>query len=207
MPVGGEYELKLEDGTKVYLNSGTKLTYPSQFNEDKRTVSLTGEAYFDVANNGQPFIVHTNDVDIKVLGTSFNVSAYKEDSFVNTTLINGKVQVKVNSNHSFFDMNPGYNLAFQKETGKVVNAKVDTELYTAWRKGEFFFKGQTLDQIFAKLSRWYDFTVEYQDPDIRYERFTGGCDKHNPIDVFLKQIELVTNIKHTKNGSRITVYR
>lgn len=207
VPIGGEYQLRLDDGTKVYLNSGTRLRYPSYFEGKDRNVELEGEAYFEVTKNEKPFIVHTSNLDIKVLGTSFNISAYEEDSQVNATLVNGKVQVMTKHNTSVYDLTPGYNLNYQKKSKAVVTQKVDVEFYTAWVRGEFIFKNQNLEDILTQLSRWYDFSVEYQDQSLRNMKFTGGAEKKRSINYMLKQIEVVTNIKFKEDGKRIIIYK
>lgn len=207
VPIGGEYQLRLDDGTKVYLNSGTRLRYPSYFEGKERNVELEGEAYFEVTKNNNPFIVHTSNLDIKVLGTSFNISAYEEDSQVNATLVNGKVQVLTKHNTSVYDLTPGYNLNYQKGSNAVTTQKVDVEFYIAWVRGEFIFNNQNLEDILTQLSRWYDFSVEYEDPSLRNMKFTGGAEKKRSISYMLKQIELVTNIKFKEDGKRIIIYK
>jgi ferric-dicitrate binding protein FerR (iron transport regulator) len=207
VPNGGEYELKLSDGTRIYLNSGSRITYPSSFAGNERKVELTGEAYFDVAKNIRPFIVHTHTMDVKVLGTSFNICAYEEDSHINTTLVSGKVEVRTLHDASVYNLTPGYDLNYRKETGNVSLQKVDTNLYTAWTRGEFIFSNQNLEDILTQLSRWYDFRVEYTDQSIRKLRFTGSAEKKRPINYLLKQIERVTNIKFKEDGKKITIYR
>ena len=207
VPNGGEYELKLSDGTRVYLNSGSRITYPSSFAGNERKVELAGEAYFDVTKNTRPFIVHTRNIDVKVLGTSFNICAYEENSHINTTLVSGKVEVHTLHDASVYNLTPGYDLNYRKETGNVSMQKVDTNLYTAWTRGEFIFSNQNLDDILTQLSRWYDFQIEYTDQSVRKLRFTGSAEKKRPISYLLKQIETVTNIKFKEDGKKITIYK
>jgi ferric-dicitrate binding protein FerR (iron transport regulator) len=207
VPNGGEYELKLSDGTKVYLNSGSRISYPSFFTGNERKVELTGEAYFEVAKNIHPFIVHTHDIDVKVLGTSFNICAYESDAQINTTLVSGKVEVYTLCDASVYTLTPGYNLNYRKEMGKASTQKVDIDLYISWTRGEFVFYNQNLEDIFTKLSRWYDFQIEYTDQSIRNLRFTGSAEKKRPINYLLKQIEMVTNLKFKEDGRQITIYR
>ena len=207
VPKGGEYELKLSDGTRILLNSESKITYPSFFTGEERKVELVGEAYFEVTKSQAPFIVRTKEMDVRVLGTSFNVSAYGDDDRVNTTLVSGKVQVLSHSGAAVYDLAPGYNLTFDKSTKRVNTEKVDTEIYTAWTRGEFLFYNQDLDKILTQLSRWYDFEVEYKDDSIRKMRFTGGAEKKQSINYLLTKIEMITNLKFKEDGKRIVIHK
>ncbi|MDR3061640.1 MAG: FecR domain-containing protein, partial [Dysgonamonadaceae bacterium] len=189
IPIGGEYELKLSDGTQVHLNSGSKLTYPSYFEGNERHVKLEGEAFFDVEHNGKSFSVETENIELKVLGTSFNLSSYGEDTEVATTLVTGSVEVKIRYNNESYLITPGHQLTFNKESKKVLQEKVNTEIYTAWVRGEFIFRNQPMDDILKKLSRWYDFSIHYDNPETKNMRFTGSAEKKRPLSYLLKQIE------------------
>ncbi len=206
-PVGGEYELKLSDGTRVYLNAASEIIFPSFFDEDIRKIKLRGEAYFDVAKDKKPFIVETENLDILVLGTTFNLSAYPEEEGVVTTLVSGKVEMKTKFDGSSYEMSPGYNLVFDKTLKSVKKYKVDTDIYTAWVRGEFIFNNQPLSDIMRILSRWYDCSIDYEDPSIRNLRFTGSVEKNRPLKYLLNQIEFVTNIKFREDGNKIIVHR
>ncbi len=205
IPIGGEYELKLADGTQAYLNSGSKLIYPSYFEGDERHIKLEGEAFFDVAHNGQSFIVETDNLELKVLGTSFNISSYGDDTEVATTLVSGSVEVKTKFNKETYLITPGHQLKFNKESKEISQEKVDTEIYTAWIQGKFIFNNQSLNDIFIKLARWYDFSINYSDTDIKKLRFTGSAEKKRSINYLLNQIEKVTDIKFITNGKEVTV--
>ncbi len=204
IPIGGEYELKLSDGTHAYLNSGSKLIYPSYFEGNERHIKLEGEAFLDVAHTGQSFIVETENIELKVLGTSFNISSYGNDTEVATTLVSGSVEVKTKFNNESYLITPGHQLKFNKESKEVSQEKVNTEIYTAWVRGEFIFRNQSMDDILIKLSRWYDFSISYSDPSIKKLRFTGSAEKKRPIIYLLNQIEKVTDIKFKTNGKEIT---
>lgn len=207
VPVGGEYDLKLADGTTVYLNSASSLKFPSFFDGDSRKVELTGEAYFDVAKSSTPFIVQTNTIEIQVLGTSFNVSAYETDRKVSTTLLTGSVQLKPKFSNETYSLSPGYCLDFNKDTREMAKLKVNTEASTAWVRGEFYFENQSLEEILTKLSRWYSFSTDYQQADIKNMRFTGGAEKKRPLRYLLNQIETITNIKFIEDGNTIKAYK
>ncbi|MDH6304921.1 transmembrane sensor [Parabacteroides sp. PF5-5] len=206
VPKGGEYELLLADGSKVFLNSETHLVFPSHFNDDVRQVELTGEAYFEVQKQEKPFIVKTPVMDIEVLGTSFNVNAYQENLSVHTTLVEGSVQVHLPDDMETYLLEPENNLTINKASRKISIRKVNTDLYTAWVKGELVFRNQPLGEIFTQLQRWYDFEITYKDPAIQSMRFSGSIEKVRSLDYFLNQIQSVTNVKYKNEGEDIILY-
>jgi hypothetical protein len=207
VPKSGEYTLWLADGTKVYLNSETRLTFPSYFEGDTRDVELLGEAYFEVQKSEKPFIVHTANLQIEVLGTMFNVNAYQDDSHINTTLVEGSVQIRTQLDPASVMLTPGHQFRLDTFSGEVSVQKVNTEIYTAWVKGEFVFRNQPLGEILAQLARWYDFTVEFEDASIRDMKFTGSAEKKRTLDYLLDQIKTVTDIKYKDEGTKIIFYR
>lgn len=207
VPKGGEYELILADGSRVHLNSETHLTFPSYFDGDRRQVELTGEAFFEIKKSSRPFIVQTASMHIEVLGTTFNVSAYQDELFTNTTLVEGSVRVYTQNEDSSFSLKPGDNLHMDKVSNDVFIQKVNTDIYTAWVKGEFMFRNQPLNDIFTQLARWYDFTIEYEDPAIRDMKFTGSAEKVRSLDYLLTLIGSVTNLKYRQNGNHIIMYK
>lgn len=207
IPVGGEYQLILADGTKVWLNSDTELTYPVAFTGDKREVELSGEAYFEVTKNGKPFIVKTKDVNIRVLGTEFNISAYEEDTQTVSTLVIGSIAMQDNHSNKEYMLKPGNSAFYNASNAEVEIKNVDTGLYTSWMKGEFRFINMRLEEIFTKLGRWYNCSVVYDDITIKNLRFSGAAEKDKAIDYVLKMIEKVTNVKFKINGTTITAYR
>lgn len=206
IPYGNEYKLILSDGTKVYLNSGTKIKYPNYFADNQRVIELEGEAYFDVEKSDKPFVVRTENIDVMVLGTVFNVKAYKDERYVNTTLVEGKVQVNTKYNKKEYVMTPNHNLSFDSQTNQVLNERVNTDLYTAWIRGQFVFRNQKLENITQQLSRWYDVDISYENNKLRELRFTGSVDKSRDVDNVLKKIEIITNLKYKRNEGQIVIY-
>ena len=206
VPKSGEYELVLADGTRVFLNSESQLTFPSCFEEDTRYVELTGEAYFEVKNDGKPFIIKTPDLAIEVLGTSFNVNAYETNPYVNATLVEGRIQVRLPENMKTFLIEPDHNFMLDKSSQETTVQQVNTDIYTAWIKGEFMFRDQPLTEIFAQLERWYDFKIVYDNADIAKMRFTGSAEKARPLNYLLDQIQAVTDIKYRSDGENIILY-
>lgn len=161
-PAGSRMHIELGDGTKVWLNHGSKLKYPYRFEGKIRKVSLTGEAYFEVARNEEaPFIVGTDRLEVKATGTAFNVSAYPGDNFVETTLVEGKVILYESiSNREIKALSPNECLKFNSQKNVYSLESVNTEKYTAWKDGLLVFKNDSIANIAKKLARWYNVEVE-----------------------------------------------
>lgn len=192
VPVGGMYQVVLPDSTKVWLNSKSVLKYPIKFVKNERRVELSGEAYFEVTKSDKQFIVETQQTAITVLGTHFNVSSYTDDDFFATTLVEGKVSL-TNKNHSLI-LNPGEQGYLTSKNSNLKSKKVDTEIYTAWTKGKFYFEKQELRNIMAKMSRWYNVEYKFIDKTVGKELFTGVVMKSEGIDNLLDKLSLTTNI-------------
>lgn len=205
VPVGGEYQVLLADGSSVRLNSCSSLTYPVTFSGEVREVELTGEAFFDVTKSDKPFIVKTADMDVRVLGTSFNVSNYMTDEEVSLVLISGHVNVKEHKNQQEFNILPGSRFAYDRENNQASVERVDPELYVSWMMGIFRFEDMRLDDIMSKLSRWYDCNVTYTDDALRDLRFTGAAEKDRSVSYLLSLIETITDVKFEIDGKHILI--
>jgi ferric-dicitrate binding protein FerR (iron transport regulator) len=204
IPRGGEYSLVLADGTKVWLNSESSLRYPVQFVGNKRKVELTGEAYFEVAHNpNRPFIIESHDTEIKVLGTSFNVSSYEDQEYIATTLVEGSVEVSCLGNIQL--LKPGYQATVKKGNSKFTVEKVNAALYTAWKDGVFRYKDQSLEEICHQLSRWYNVEFFFTDHKYRELRFTGAAKKNNQLGFTLDLIEKMADVQFAIKDDRIIV--
>mgnify|MGYP002466474893 FL=1 len=202
VPKGGEYSLILPDGSRVWLNSETTLRFPVQFTGGKRVVYLSGEAYFRVKKDtSAAFHVYTKQQEITVLGTTFNVSAYENDWFTETTLIEGKVAVEGGAERVV--MKPSEQYILDKRSGVGELKEVETEFYTSWIDGKFYFTSFTFEEIVKKLERWYDFTMIYEEDDIRQMRFSGVINKHRPIEEMLRFLEKTTDIHFKIAGKNI----
>ena len=203
VPKGADFYLKLPDGSIVNINSESKLRFPVRFSNHSREVYLEGEAFFQVAKDSTaPFTVHAEGKDITVLGTKFNVSAYADDPEWITTLVEGKVMV-IQQDRSDI-LRPSEQLTIHKETGIVGTRIVDTELYTSWIDGKFYFKGYRFEDIVKKLERWYDFKMIYEDEEIKDMTFRGTIDKHQPLEQLLRYLEETTNIHFKIQDKTIT---
>ncbi len=195
IPKGNVYELELADGTHVWLNAESELSYPTRFSGEMREVRLKGEAFFDVTKNQDiPFVVRTDEVAVRVLGTSFNVSAYQSDQMARVTLVGGSVAVKVDGGEEFRIV-PSEQFCYNKEKHESGIRVVDTDLYTSWVKGEYIFRSATLDEIFNKLLHWYDFTVCYENDKLRYKRFSLSVDRRINLTQLLDLISFTSDVK------------
>ncbi|WP_316811838.1 FecR family protein [Pedobacter heparinus] len=178
---GQTYQVTLPDGTKVWLNADSKIDFPSQFTDMERRISIIGEAYFEVAKNkDKPFIVETDGQEVTVLGTHFNVSAYKGEG-IKTTLLEGLVRVQsAKANHSgSVILHP--NQQSTLTTGNEINVRaVDATNIIAWKNGRFAFNSANLEAVLKEMGRWYNVDIRYPDgiPD---ERFTGNIDRNNTL--------------------------
>ncbi|WP_343707305.1 FecR domain-containing protein [Flavobacterium sp.] len=202
-PTGGQYNIVLADGTKVFLNAVSSIKYPTQFNGDQRVVELEGEAYFEVAKNkNKPFIVKSDNQTIEVLGTHFNVHAYDNESVVKTTLLEGSVAVSSKNQRAI--LKPGQQSNISDNAAKITIREVDTEAAIAWKNGRFKFDNADLKSVMKQLERWYGIKVEYRG-DVSDVRFNGGTFRNKNLSEVLKVLEL-SNIKFKVEGKTIIVY-
>lgn len=204
VPIGGEYRLTLSDGTIVYLNSMTTLKYPVQFGPEKRKVELIGEAYFEVARNiAKPFIVNTKEMRLEVLGTSFNVNAYKDSKSIITTLVQGKVKLSHSQNGATEQvLNPNEQVVMDNLSGNVIKRKVDVNNYISWKDGQLVFHDMALEDIMVLLARWYSVEVFYMNPEVKSIRFSGSLDRYDEIRQFIDIIEATQQVNvEISNGA------
>lgn len=177
IPRGGEYMLVLSDGSKVYLNAESKLTFPVRFAGKERKVYLEGEAYFQVAKNPeQPFVVEVAPLKVEVTGTTFGVRAYREERDIQTTLESGKVNVWAGAKK--VELSPSKQALFNKSTTRMEVRVVNTELFLSWKDGRLVFDNCPLEQILTELSRWYAFEVSYNSPELKKLNFSLNMQKH-----------------------------
>jgi ferric-dicitrate binding protein FerR (iron transport regulator) len=204
-PRGGEYTLILSDETKVFLNAETKLTFPETFDENSREVTLEGEAYFEVSKSAsRPFIVKTDKFNIRVYGTSFNVSAYKSDNIAHTTLVEGSVEVSVN-NENAVRLVPGEQACYNKSNDELYTHEVETYIYTDWKDGKFVFANESLENIMIRLSRWYDTETKFINDDMKNYHFSGTLNRYDEINKILDMIALTTNISFEIKANTIII--
>ncbi|NEW81008.1 MAG: FecR family protein [Mariniphaga sp.] len=194
-PFGQSVELSMSDSTKVWLNSGTKLRYPSNFSSNKRVVELNGEAFFEVTSDKKhPFIIKTTSLDVKVTGTRFNVDAYSENDKANITLVEGKVAIQNKNGSMITELNPNMNAEFIKSTNKLKLKKVNVEFYTSWTTGTIVFQKESLEEIAKKLEKWYNVKIVFDQVDIKDIAFSGSILKNKPIDQILEILTYTSRI-------------
>ena len=205
VPTGGEYNLILSDGTWVYLNAESVITFPKKFVGERREVILEGEAYFHVtASKEHPFIVKTRDMDVLVTGTEFNVKAYPDESNVQTTLLQGKVVVFVGENKKEkVEIRPSQQAEWDRGRVKLQVREVDPDLFVAWKNGHFIFRQDRLEDIMRALARWYDMEVIYLDASIKDMAFAGKLDRSEDITPILNVLRATDKLTVKVNGKRI----
>lgn len=186
---GMEYTLTLADGTQVFLNAESWLRFPATFRGKQRVVELSGEAYFKVAKDvNHPFVVKMNGVEVKVVGTSFNVRSYSDEKSIVTTLVEGRVEVNGKK------MVPGEQALYVRENGRLTVNAVDVDQYTAWQQGHFVFRNERLEDVMKTLARWYGVEYHFVDEgakDIRIGASFGRYNDMDPIIDMLKRTDLV----------------
>jgi len=200
-PKGGIYQVILSDRSKVWLNAGTTLRYPLKFSGSQRVVEVDGEAYFEVSENKDlPFVVRSKGQEIKVLGTAFNLTAFKEEKKTRTTLVRGLVELSTSQNVIRL---------YPEEEATLTNdhfekRKVDPGIATSWREGSFSFDDEALESIMNKIARWYDVEVDYHDID-KDVRYFGWVSRYDNLGVVLNRLEKTGGIHFKVKGRRITV--
>ncbi len=199
-PPGARTQFTLPDGTRVWLNQGSRLKYPHHFIGETRTVWLTGEGYFDVTKDkAKPFIVESNGMQVKALGTSFNVKAYVDDVDFETTLESGRVAILRNGNKrstSICEMAPGEHFTFNDETHKYSLSRVNPEKYVSWKDGKLMFKDDDLVEVTERLSRWFNVRVTIADQELRALAYTATFIDET-IEQVMEMMEIVTPISYT----------
>lgn len=209
IPYGKTFKIKLSDGTQVNMNAGSSLKYPVQFIKGhNREVVLDGEAFFDVTKDKvHPFIVKTRGVAVKVLGTKFNVSSYKEDIDINTVLVEGSVSLSsVNDADRKAVLVPGEKGTWNNNTTEIAVDKVDTRFYTEWINGEIVFRKTAFRDIIIKLERTYDVTIENNRKDILDKKFNASFNKNiESIEKVLETMSKIQGFTYTKEGRLIKI--
>lgn len=205
VPRGGEYKVKLADGTLVYLNSATRMKYPVKFDEKERKVYLSGEAYFEVTKDPErPFFVEMEGVEVRVYGTSFNVNTYQKES-IQAVLVKGSIGVKVLASGMESVIKPGQMAEFKQGNTKVDVKEVNVAVYTDWKDGIFRFENQRLEDILTVLSNWYDVDVFYQTATVKELHFSGYMERYKDVRVILEAITLSTGVTFSIQGKTIIV--
>ena len=202
--IGGEYALILSDGTRVWLNADSELEYPVEFVKKERIVKLSGEAYFEVAPNPeQPFIVEAGGIQTRVLGTSFNIQAYRNEKSVYTTLLTGSIRVAVADGGDAVVLTPGREAIWEKGSGAIQVEAVNAEDAIAWRYGNFIFEEEDIEVVMRMLSRWYEVEFVFDGGRKEKHTFSGRMSKDESLDTVLETIELAGGPEFRREGNII----
>ena len=203
-PKGGQYQLTLSDGTRVWLNAASSLRFPATFSGRERKVELTGEGYFEVAKNKEkPFEVSVNNAVVTVLGTHFNINAYSDERVVKTTLLEGSV--KVTKGNAGALITPGEQARINNSTGEItVKEEVDLDEAVAWKNGKFIFNDADIKSIMRQLEKWYDVSVIY-DKEVPDEEFVGSISRNVNVSQILEMLEKTGSVNFEIKGRTIVV--
>ena len=202
-PRGGQYQVVLPDGTRVWLNAASSLKYPVQFTQATRHVELSGEAYFDIAHRkDQPFTVDAHKAAIKVLGTQFNVMAYEDEPVMKTTLLNGAVLL--DNGRAQQKLQPGQQARITPGDTRINVTTVNTEDVVAWKNGYFSFRNDEFTAVMKKIARWYDVTIVYEG-DMSQVALGGTLSRAKTLNELLHKIELTGSVKCKIEGRTVIV--
>lgn len=209
-PKGGQYRLRLPDGSRVWLNAQSSLRFPAWFDGKERRVELTGEAYFEVAHTEKvPFRVVSGKQTVEVLGTEFNVSGYSDEGDITTTLLTGKVKIDYGAGEAKAPglknvmLSPGQKASVRKLTEEIKVSQADIEESIAWKNGQFRFENAELSTIMRQVARWYDVEVEYRG-DVEHIRFKAGISRNVPASKIFQILE-TSGINIKTEGKKIII--
>ena len=206
VPRGYRINLELSDGSVVWLNSETRLRYPLQFTGDTRRLCLTGEGFFKVKHSDtKPFIVETTNLEIEVLGTSFNVSAFNNEDQITTTLIEGSVRLHTTNDQEDIILKPNQCGVYFLSDHKIQVHDVDTELNASWINGYYTFKSETMDIVIQKLVRSYGIPISIADKELKKYEFSGKLDLKDTLYEVLEVLKLVAPIEYCETDGKIII--
>jgi len=203
IPPGGEYQLTLPDGTKVWLNAASSITFPTSFTGKERKVTISGEAYFEVAASAaHPFVVSVNGMDVTVLGTHFNINAYHDEGSIRTTLLEGSVRVTNTQTGQANQIVPGQQ-SMLEPTGDMSVREVNTDEVIAWKNGLFQFNKTDVYTMMRQISRWYNIEVKFEGVPTK-EQFSGTIPRNITLSELLTVLKTV-KVKFVMEGNKLTV--
>ncbi len=204
IPRGGEYSLTLSDGSILTMNSESEIRIPENFDKRQRDVYMSGEIYFEIARDtAVPFIVHTDRGNIKVLGTSFNVRDYQDETFLETALVSGKIAFNQSEKEVY--LKPNEQLRLNKENGETTVEMVDVRLYCSWKEGRFVFEKERLENIMNTISRWYNINVSYEDQAVKDILFTGNIKRYGDLEQVIEMLKLINKIDIEVKGNDVFI--
>jgi len=206
-PNGGEWEIRLPDGSVVWLNAASSLKYSLNIGSSKqRKVELTGEAYFEVAKDkAHPFIVKTSKQELEVLGTHFNINSYANENVTRTTLLEGSVRVADLNSTEMLVLKPGEQSVLSNSGLTIKNANTDEAI--AWKNGYFMFDNEKQESILRKIARWYNVEIEYADPEAKEVMYYGTVSRFEKISKVLRKLEQTGEVRFDIKGNKLIVYK
>ena len=205
VPRGGEYKVTLSDGTRIWLNSESSVCYPIAFKKEERRIRISGEVFLEVAKDSlHPFIVSSQHLKVRVLGTKFNMRDYQIEKNAAATLVEGKVEVAGICGKTAV-LKPSEQCIYDQTKGSAEVIEVDTELFVSWKDGIYQFKSQRLEDILNVISRWYDVEVYYQNPEVKDIMFSGRLKRYDNAQSLLEAFEKVGGVKFSIEEKNVIV--
>ncbi|GKG73538.1 iron dicitrate transporter FecR [Parabacteroides goldsteinii] len=206
VPYGKTTQITLSDGSSIWANSGTKLVYPVVFASDKREIYVEGEIYLEVARNEEhPFVVKTDMTEVNVLGTSFNVSAYKNDKQQFVTLVTGSVAIKITDKKNTTVIKPNQLYTFEKESHSTRLQEVDVNEYICWKDGFLIFHNESLAEVLKKIERYYNVVLVFDPVEISKVTVSGKLDLKSDINETFRIISITASIVYEKEENVIKI--
>jgi len=207
-PRGQKSQIVLSDGTKVWLNSDTKIRYPGQFGKTQRDVYLDGEAFFEVTKNEhQPFLVHTSGPDVKVLGTKFNIKAYSDENQVETSLFEGRVDLLIKNQESGQtdnkELKPGQSIIYSGINHQLASVRFPKDEIDGWRKNQLIFKDDTFIKLVKKIERWYNVEVVYDERKFDNRRLTVELFEGERLEKLMDILSLALSMNYRYEKGKI----
>ena len=194
---GSVSTIEMADGTKIWLNSGSELTYREDHKTKQRLAELHGEAFFEVKHRDDfPLLIKVNQIIVRDLGTTFNIKAYPDDKSVETSLIEGKADILNSNGNSLVKLAPGESAIYSSSDKKIEIKPFSSNVLSAWRDGKFVLRDQRLEDIFNEMSRWYDVEFKFENQALRDYRYTGNIKKSTTAQHVLKMLKLTTNFNY-----------
>lgn len=206
-PMGGQYKLILEDGTKIWLNAASTVRFPSRFSSEQRKIEVSGEVYCEISKDPKrPFRVGFGNQMVEVLGTHFNINAYADENFTRTTLLEGSIKIVNTQTLQSKLLVPGDQAKMDPINNQLKIEKVNTEAVVSWKEGYFLFNQEPLESIMRKVSRWYDVEIIYKG-DIPQKKFGGNISKFNDVNELLDVLSATGSVRFETQGRRIIVMK
>lgn len=207
-PRGQKSQIILSDGTKVWLNSETKIRYPGNFSQDQRDVYLEGEAFFEVTKNShRPFVVHTSELNVNVLGTKFNVKAYPDEGRIETSLFEGKVSLELKepaaTGQTGKKLKPGQSFVYDRASHQLTASRFLGEEINGWKKNQLIFKDDTFSNLVRKVERWYDVKIIYDEKQFNDRRLTVELYEGERLERLMEVISLTLSVDYRYENGKI----